>query len=107
MDIVKKPNSEPVYSRPYKASAQQRETMRKIVGDWKAAGIVTETSSSYASPCLLVEKEDRAPRLVVDYRRLNKNTVCMNFPLQNDDDGLEELHGAEGFAVLDLACGYL
>lgn len=75
MDIVEKVGSELVYSRPYKASAAQREARREIVGNWKRAGLVMETASAYASPCLLIEKEDVTPRLVVDYRRLNKNTV--------------------------------
>ncbi|CAB0038971.1 unnamed protein product, partial [Trichogramma brassicae] len=107
MDIVEKADAVPVYSKPYKASAKQRETMKNIIGEWKAAGIVKETQSPYASPCLLVDKADGSQRLVVDYRRLNKNTVRMNFPLPNVDDGLEELHGAKMFAILDLAQGYL
>lgn len=107
MDIVEKSNCEPVQCKPYKASAEQREIMRGIVKGWKAAGLVKETNSSYASPCLLVQKADGTWRLVVDYRRLNKNTVRINFPLQRVDDGLENLHGARIFAILDLARGYL
>ena len=38
---------------------------------------------------------------------LNKITVRMHFPLPSIDDGLEALHGANIFAVLDLAQGYL
>ena len=81
--------------------------MKTIVRDWKQAGIVTDTDSAYASPCLLVGKSDGSSRLVVDYRKLNKQTVRINFPLANIDDGLEDLHGATIFAVLDLAHGYL
>lgn len=107
MDIQEKPGSEPVYSKPYKASAAQRETMKKIVREWKEAGIVKDTNSAYASPCLLVQKADGTPRLVIDYRKLNKNTIRMNFPMPSVDDGLEEVHGSTIFAILDLAHGYL
>ena len=107
MDIQEKPGSEPVCSKPYKASAEQRQIMKKIVREWKEAGLVTETDSEYASPCLLVLKADGTSRLVVDYRRLNKNTTRMNFPLPNIDDGLETISGATIFATLDLAQGYL
>lgn len=107
MDIVEKPNCEPVQCKPYKASAEQREVMRNIVGGWKAAGLFKETTAKYTSPCLLVPKSDDTWRLVIDYRRLNKNTVRINFPLQNVDDGLENLTGATIFAILDLARGYL
>ena len=107
MDIQEKPGSEPVCCKPYKTSAQQRQIMRKIVREWKEAGLLTETDSEYASPCLLVAKGDGTSRLLVDYRRLNKNTVRMNFPLPNLDDGIECISGATIFATLDLARGYL
>ena len=74
MDIEEKPGSEVVCSKPYKASAGQRKTMQTIVNEWKSAGLVTETNSSYASPCLLVQRANGMDRLVVDFRRLNKNT---------------------------------
>ena len=54
-----------------------------------------------------MQRSGGTDRLVVDFRRLNKNTIRMNFPLSNVDDGLEELHGATIFIVLDLAHGYL
>ena len=107
MDIREKPGSEPVCSKPYKASAEQRQIMKKIVREWKEAGLVTETDSEYASPCLLVLKADGTSKLVVDYRRLNKNTTRINFPLPNIDDGLEAISGATIFAILDMAQGYL
>lgn len=52
-------------------------------------------------------KSDGTYRMVVYYRRLNKNTDRMNFPLPNIDDGLEELHESVIFVVLDLAQRYL
>lgn len=107
MDIQEKPGSIPPYSKPFKASAEQREIMSTKVGEWKALKIAKETNGKYASPCILVKNADGTYRLVTDYRRLNKNTIRMNFPLPNIDDGLEELFGAVIFIVLDLKQGYL
>ena len=45
--------------------------------------------------------------MVVDYRRLNKLTKVVQFPIPNFDDLLEKLNDAEFFIVLDLASGYL
>lgn len=101
MDIQEKPGSSIPYSRPYKASATQRAIINEKVSEWKSAGIFTETSSSYASPCLLVTKADGTSRLVVDYRGLDKSTVRINFPLHNVDDAIEDLHDAVVFATLD------
>lgn len=107
MDIVEKPGSVPCFAKPYKSSIKEREIMKNKVGEWKSAGIVTETTAEYASPCIVVNNSSGNPRVVVDYRRLNKNTVRMNFPLPNIDDGMEELYGASMFIILDLASGYL
>lgn len=105
MDIID--NEEPVVCRPYRTSAAERETIDKIVAEWKEAGIVTETSSTYTSPVLLVMKKDGEPRLVVDYRKLNSQTVRRVFPTPNIDEHLETLTGAKMFCTLDLASGYL
>lgn len=105
MDIVD--NGQPVVCKPYRASASERETISRIVREWKDEGIVTETKSSYASPMLLVSKNDGDARLVVDYRKLNSQTVRKVYPTPNLDEYLEQLHGAKMFTTLDLASGNL
>ncbi|CAI6357143.1 unnamed protein product [Macrosiphum euphorbiae] len=105
MDIVD--NGQPVVCKLYRASASERETISRIVREWKDEGIVTETKSSYASPVLLVSKKNGDATLVVDYRKLNSQTVRKVFPTPNLDEHLEKLHGAKIFTILDLASGYL
>ncbi|UYV66976.1 hypothetical protein LAZ67_4003508, partial [Cordylochernes scorpioides] len=106
MDIKEVDGSKPVCLRPYKTTASEREAIREIVREWKDNGIVTETRSPYASPVLLVRKKT-GDRLVVDYRRLNIQTVKDKFPLPRIDDLLEGLRNAKFFTTLDLAHGYL
>ncbi|KAL4082813.1 hypothetical protein QTP88_029469 [Uroleucon formosanum] len=105
MDIVD--NNVPVVSRPYKASAAEREIIDKIVNEWKAAGLVAEKKSAYASPVLFVRKKNGEPRLVVDYRKLNSQTIRKVFPTPNMNDHLEALCDAKLFCTLDLDSGYL
>ncbi|UYV61477.1 hypothetical protein LAZ67_1004996, partial [Cordylochernes scorpioides] len=107
MDIKEVDGSKPVCLRPYKTTASEREAIREIVREWKDNGIVTETRSPYASPVLLVRKKTGDHRLVVDYRRLNTQTVKDKFPLPRIDDLLEGLRNAKFFTTLDLAHGYL
>lgn len=107
MKITEKPGSEPVHCRPYHSTNEDRETIRSIVQDWKRNGIVSETRSPYSSPVLLVKKKTGEPRLVVDYRKLNLQTIKDRFPLPNIDDQLERLAECNLFTVLDLAHGYL
>jgi hypothetical protein len=56
------------------------------VADLKRCGIVSETNSPYASPVLLVRKKNGDPRLVVDYRKLNQQTVHINYPMPEVDE---------------------
>lgn len=105
MDIID--NNQPVVSRPYRTTIDERTKIDQIVQEWKDAGLVTETKSSYASPVLLVSKRDGDARLVVDYRKLNAQTVRKIYPTPNLDEHLEALYGAKLFTTLDLASGYL
>ncbi|UYV65505.1 hypothetical protein LAZ67_3004542, partial [Cordylochernes scorpioides] len=102
MDIKEVDGSKPVCLRPYKTTASEREAIREIVREWKDNGIVTETRSPYASPVLLVRKKTGDHRLVVDYRRLNIQTIKDKFPLPRIDDLLEgPLLNKKAFCYLD------
>lgn len=68
---------------------------------------MTETKSAYASPVLLVPKKGGEARLMVDYRKLNAQTVRKVFPTPNLDEHLETFHGAKLFTTPDFAFGYL
>jgi len=54
----------------------------------------------------LARKKNGEPRLVVDYRKLNSQTIRKIFPTPHMDDNLEALSGAKLFCTLDLASGY-
>jgi len=58
MDITEIDNSTPVRMKPYKTSPTDRRTISKILEDWKRAGIVADSTFTYASPVLLVNKTD-------------------------------------------------
>lgn len=100
-------NNQPVVSKPYRTSEVERNKIDTIVKEWKKLGIVTETNSSYSSPVLLVNKKDGEPRLVIDYRKLNQQTIKKVFPVPEIDDQLQGFTNAKMFCVLDLASGYL
>ena len=72
----------------------------------KEAGMIEESHSSYASPVMLVKKPDGSFRMVIDYRKLNAQTVKSNFPMPLIDDILDEVGGREFYSTFDLAWGY-
>lgn len=92
--------------KPYRISYHERELVRQIIAELLEAGIIEESTSSYASPILLVKKKDGGFRLCVDYRALNKVTEKERYPLPLIQDLLDRLVNKSVFCRLDLANGY-
>ena len=72
----------------------------------QAAGVVQSSSSAWASPVVMVRKQDETLRFCVDYRELNSVTKADTFPLPGIDDLLDQLGTAHYFSTLDLASGF-
>lgn len=89
MDISLKSGSVPYAAKPYRVSQAEKDEIRQHVQTWRDHGIVEDSTSAYAAPVLLVRKKTGESCLVVDYRRLNEQTVKQVYPLPNIDDLLE------------------
>lgn len=92
--------------RTYRMVRTEQDVVKKIVAELMEAEIVRESESDYASPVLLVHKKNGEPRLCIDYRRLNTQTVKDNYPLPQIDDQLDRLANGIYFCSLDLRAGY-
>ncbi|GBM24857.1 hypothetical protein AVEN_23404-1 [Araneus ventricosus] len=103
MDIKEVEGSKPVCIKPYKTNAHERGAIKEIVREWRENCIVSDTRSPYASPVLLVKKKTGGNWLVIDYRRLNSQTIKDKFPLPKIDYLLEQLHDCSFFTTLNLA----
>lgn len=105
MDIELK-DSNPVVYRPYRLSHAERAEVRSMVDDLLQNEIIRESSSSYASPIIIVKKKTGDKRLCVDYRALNNKTVKQHYPIPRIEDQIDRLAGNIYFSALDLASGY-
>lgn len=94
-------------SQPYRRiPPNQYQEVREHISVLLRKGVIQESSSSYASPVVLVRKSDGSLRLCVDYRQLNLKTRRDAFPLPRIDESLDALSGAKFFSTIDLASGY-
>ncbi len=94
-------------TQPYRRiPPTQFEEVKEHISSLLRKGVIQESSSSFASPIVLVRKADGTLRLCVDYRRLNSKTKRDAFPLPRIDESLDALGGAQVFSTIDLASGY-
>ena len=69
-------------------------------------GVISKSSSNWASAPVLVLKKDGSVRYCVDFRCLNDKTVKDLFPLPSISRCLDQLSGNVYFSTLDMASGY-
>ncbi|WVZ93174.1 hypothetical protein U9M48_039176 [Paspalum notatum var. saurae] len=100
------PNVVLVNCRPYRYSPLHKTEIEKQVHDLLAAGLITHSTSPFASPVLLVQKKDGSWRICVDYRKLNALTIKNRFPMLVIEEILDELGRAKYFTKLDMKSGY-
>jgi hypothetical protein len=108
------PGARPVSMRPYRVAPELKSEIERQIQELLQQGVISHSSSPFASPVLLVKKVDKTPeapilpawRLVVDYHHLNALTVKGKYPLPVIDELLDELSGACWFSKLDLRAGY-
>lgn len=89
MDIIEVPGSLPVSLKPYRTLPSDRRIIRTTLREWREAGIISDSTSPFASPVLLVNKSSGEKRMCVDYRRLNQQTINQPYPMLMSTRNLE------------------
>ena len=69
-------------------------------------GAIQWSTSSWASPVVIVQKKDGSLRFCIDLQKLNNKTIKDAQSLPRIEDSLECLNGATIFTSLDLQSGY-
>ncbi|XP_039011243.1 uncharacterized protein LOC120140328 [Hibiscus syriacus] len=104
--IPLKPEAAPINLRPYRFPYIQKAEIEKQIANMLSSFVIQPSKSPFASPCLLIKKNDGTWRFCVDYRKLNSMTVKDKFPIPVVEDLLDELCGAVYFSKIDLRSGY-
>ena len=69
-------------------------------------GFIRSSISSWGAPVLFVKKKDKALRLCIDYRQLNRVTIKNRYPLPRIDDLFDQMRGARVYSKIDLHTDY-
>ena len=98
--------AEPVQCKPYRLPFAKRAVVDNIVSELLENNILKPSISEYASPIVLVKKQNGADRMCIDYRALNHITEKQPFPMPVVEELLSMLAGNKFFSKFDLMAGY-
>jgi len=90
----------------YPLSRNEKEEVQKFVDEHLKKGYIRPFKSPQTSPVFFVGKKDEGKRMVMDYRRLNKQTVKNNYPLPLITDLVDSMGNKRIFTKIDLRWDY-
>lgn len=99
------PGSSPISLPVYGASPAKREVIDQQVKAWFEAGVIEPSVSPWGFPVLVVYRNGKA-RLVVDYRKLNANTIPDEFPIPRQSEIIQALSGSQVLSSFDALAGF-
>lgn len=95
-----------ICQRFYCVSEKKRKVMDAEIQYMLENGIAEPSSSSWASPCLLVEKSDQSPRFCTDYRKVKAVTKPDANPLLRIENCIDRVGAARFVSKFDALKGY-
>ena len=105
--ITVTPNATPFRIPAYRIPHSRRQLVSKEIKAMLEAGIIESSNSPYSSPLLLVPKASGEYRPVIDFRKLNENTVTENFPIPSIKSLLYDIkQNTQILSSIDLEKGY-
>ena len=101
-----KEDFKPSKAKVYPLSRNEREEVQKFVDKHLKKGYIRPSKSQQTSPVFFVGKKDRGKRMVMDYRKLNRQTVKNNYPLPLITELVDNLGSKRVFTKMDMRWGY-
>jgi hypothetical protein len=105
-------DAQPIRQVPYRIPYQYIQWVKDEIAIMEKNGIIRRSTSPWATPAIIVPKRGEGntfePRLVYDYRKVNKVTKKDAHPMPRIDDILSQMQGKPRyFSILDLFMGFL
>ena len=104
IDLI--PRTEPISIPPYKMAPAELRELKAQLEELLSKGFIRPSISSWGAPVLFVKKKDGSLRLCIDYKRLNRVTICNQYPLPRIDELFDQLQGSQVYSKIELRSGY-
>lgn len=93
-----KPIAEPLRRKPLAHVEETKRQIQTMLED----GIISESSSPWASPYIVVKKKTGDNRVCIEFRKIHEATKKNVYPLPSIDKCLETLAGKQYFSQFDF-----
>ena len=100
-----KEDAKPFTSKVYPLTQEELQELRKWLDENLRSGKYRPSKSPFASPFFYKYDKDKL-RPIVDYRKLNEQTIKEQFPLPLIKVVIEALQGAQYFTKMDVRWGF-
>jgi len=89
-------------ARVYPLSKNEKKEVQKFVNEHLKKGYIRPSKLPQMPPVFFVGKKDGGKCMVMDYRRLNKQTIKNNYPLPLIMDLVDSMGNKRVFTKMDL-----
>ncbi|KYO49191.1 hypothetical protein Y1Q_0005003 [Alligator mississippiensis] len=96
----------PIRSRPYTVNVKVMEEIKRELAEMRELGVIRPSTSPWASPMVLIQKQDGTIWFCVDYKKLSAITIPDAYPMLRTDSLLDCLGPANIISTLDLSKGF-
>ncbi|OMJ18835.1 Retrovirus-related Pol polyprotein from transposon [Smittium culicis] len=97
---------QPAHARMRRYSPEEARVLREHVKELYEAGYARPSTSPYSANPLIVPKADGTPRVVINFRPLNKITIRDEYLLPRIDVILNQIFGCCFYSKLDVLKGF-
>ena len=104
IDLI--PGTELVSIPPYRMAPTELREIKAQLEEFLSKGFIRSSISPWGAPALFMKKKDGSLRLCIDYRQLNRVTICNQYPLPRIDELFNQLQGSQVYSKIDLRSGY-
>ncbi len=99
-------SNKPINQVPHRVSPVERQIINEMTNEMLATQVIRPSTSQWASPVVLVKKNDGKQRFCIDFRKLNQIKKRDVYPIPRIDDCLDALGGNTLFSTFDMHAGY-
>ena len=101
-----KPGSQPIKLRNKRMPVQYKDDLKEKIDAFMTKELITPCHSPYSAPPMLVPKKNGKLRLVIDYRKLNEQTIKSCWPIPSIEEIFDTLQGSAYFTTIDMSWGF-